>query len=94
MKPLTTKQAARWRKTRQIGRGRYTLIYGVLLWGLSSGVIWAVAMSWMMGWERLPIYLVGAVVAFPLAGTLWGRLMWRILEARHAATPREKAKRR
>jgi len=93
MKPMTESQAARWRKMRQMGRGRYTFIYGVLLWGISSGALWAVAMSWMMGWERLPIYLVGALIAFPVGGVIWGRIMWRILEARFEATPKSAKKR-
>ena len=94
MKPMTETQAVRWRKMREMGRGRYTFIYGVLLWGISSGILWAVAMSWLMGWERLPIYVIGALVAFPIGGVLWGRMMWRILEARYEATLQEKYKRR
>jgi hypothetical protein len=87
MKPLTRQQAERWRKTREMGRRRYTMVYGMLLWGISSGLLWAIAMSWMVGWDRLPLYLLGALIGFPIGGVLWGRLMWRILEARYAVTP-------
>jgi hypothetical protein len=94
MTPMTEKQATRWKKTRQMGRGRYTLIYGVLIWGVATGVIWALAMSAIQGWERLPILLVLALVAFPIGGIFFGRLMWRIFEARYEATMSKGAKKR
>ena len=93
MTPMTEKQAARWKKTRQMGRGRYTLIYGVLIWGVATGVIWSVAMAWMQGWERLPGLLVLALIAFPIGGFFYGRLMWRIFESRYNATPEMDRKR-
>jgi hypothetical protein len=92
MTPMSEKQAARWKKTRQMGRGRYTLIYGVLLWGLFSGVTWALAMAAIQGWDRLPILFVLALIAFPIGGVFFGRLMWRVFEARYAATMKKGAK--
>jgi uncharacterized membrane protein len=94
MTPMTEKQAARWAKTRQMGRGRYTLIYGVLIWGVVTGILWAVAMAWMQGWNQLPGFLIFGLIGFPIGGYFYGRLMWRIFEARYDAAKQEKAKRR
>jgi len=85
MTPMTEKQAARWKKTRQMGRGRYTLIYGVLIWGVVTGVLWSIAMAWMQGWAQLPGLLVLALIGFPIGGYFYGRLMWRIFESRYHA---------
>lgn len=87
MKPLTDKQREKWEKTRQMGPKRYTLIYGMLLWGVPVAFLWSVTMSAMQGWDRLPLLLVIALIGFPIGGIFFGKLMWRILEARYAATP-------
>jgi hypothetical protein len=95
MKPLTDKQRARWEKTRRMGIRRYVLLYGMLLWGIPAGIVWVLAMSSGLGWYRLPILLLIALTVFPISGILFGRLMWRVLEARYAATPLpRKSKRR
>ena len=86
MQPLTAEQRERWKKTRQMGRGRYTLIYGVLLWGVGVGFLWALAMAWIQGWNRLPMFLVLALIGFPIGGIFYGRLMWRVFEARYEAS--------
>ena len=85
MKPLTQKQAAKWKKTRELGSRRFTLINGVLLWGLPAGIVWAIAMAALQGWNRLPLFLVLALIGFPLGGVFYGKLMWRIFEARYEA---------
>lgn len=84
MKPLTEMQASKWKKTRELGVRRFTLINGVLMWGLPAGIVWAIAMAAIQGWNRLPAFLVLSMIAFPLGGIFYGRLMWRIFEARYA----------
>ena len=44
-----------------MGRGKYTLIYGMLLWGIPTAILWALAMSAVQGWDRLPVLLVLAL---------------------------------
>jgi hypothetical protein len=94
MKPLTKEQAKKWEKTRRMGRGKYTLIYGMLLWGIPTAILWALAMSAVQGWDRLPLLLVLALVAFPIGGIFFGRLMWKIFETRYAAAVQKPAKKR
>jgi len=92
MKPLTEKQAARWKKTRRMGRWRYTLIYGVLLWGIPVAILWSVAMAWTQGWGMLPNLLKLSLIGFPIGGVLYGRLMWWIFETRYEAAMRGKTR--
>ena len=51
-------------------------------------------MASIQGWERLPILFVLALIAFPIGGIFFGRLMWRIFEARYAATMKSTAKKK
>jgi hypothetical protein len=44
---MSPKQLKKWAKTRQMGRARYIWLYGVLGWGLMTGVSWSVAMGAM-----------------------------------------------
>ena len=85
MKPLTKEQVKKWEKTLRMGRGKYSLIYGMLLWGIPTAILWALAMSAVQGWDRLSMLLMLALVAFPIGGIFFGRLMWKIFEARYDA---------
>jgi hypothetical protein len=87
MKPLTERQRDKWERTRRMGRKRYTFYYGALLWGIPVALIWSTSMSAILGWNRLSVFLLISLLAFPVAGVFFGKLMWRILEARYAATP-------
>jgi hypothetical protein len=77
---MNEQQASRWAATRAKGRTRYILLYGVLLWGLFTGVFWSIAMSAVQGWERLPIYLIGALIGFPIGGYIFGAWTWKRAE--------------
>ena len=82
----SSKQIDRWRRMRQMGRSRYIRLYGVLGWGLSTGILWALAMAAMEGWENLPILLPLAVICFPVGGYFFGAIMWRLFEAQFKRT--------
>jgi hypothetical protein len=84
------KQLASWAKTRQKGRTRYIWLYGVAGWGLATGVFWAVAMAAWQGWDRLPLLLPLALVAFPIGGFFFGRRMWNVFEEQFQQASRDK----
>jgi hypothetical protein len=94
MKPMTAAEAAKWEKVRGRGKKRYVLVTGVLLWGVVTGIVWSIVMSAVQGWDRLPLYLILALILFPIGGIFFGLQMWKILESRYAATPEEKASNR
>jgi hypothetical protein len=77
---MNEQQAARWAATRAKGRTRYILLYGVLLWGLFTGILWSIVMSAVQGWERLPLYLMLALIGFPIGGYFFGAWTWKRAE--------------
>ncbi len=70
------KQVERWAKLRERGRSRYVWRYGVLAWGLTTGVMWALVMAGRHGWDSLPLYLAFGVPGFSAGGYLFGVLTW------------------
>jgi len=66
---------------RDRARRRFIFRRGVLGFGVSTGVLWAAAMAWR-GPGPFWAYLLAALAGFPLAGWLWGTLMWRFTQGR------------
>jgi hypothetical protein len=59
-------------------RKAFILRHGVLEWGLTTGVVYAVVMHLTSGPDsNLALWLAVSLVVFPLGGILWGRLMLR-----------------
>jgi hypothetical protein len=73
-------QLKKWAKTRQMGRTRYIWLYGVIGWGLATGVLWAILMAFLNGRDRLPMYFVLGVIIFPIGGYFFGSWTWAKLE--------------
>ncbi len=80
---MNQKQFERWAKTRQIGRSRFIWRFGVFAWGVPVGVIWAIAMAAMRGWDQLPIFLPFALIGFPIGGYVFGVWIWKISESKY-----------
>lgn len=87
---MSQKQLVNWAKTRQKGRARYVWLNGVLTWGLTTGVLWAIAMAAMQGWERLPLLLALAVICFPIGGFFYGMWTWKMAENQYQQASRDK----
>jgi hypothetical protein len=87
---MSQKQLENWARIRQRGRTRYVWFNGVLCWGLSTGVLWAVTMAAVQGWQRLPLLLAIALIGFPLGGYFVGRCTWKLTEARFQQASRDK----
>jgi hypothetical protein len=80
---MNPNQLKNWESLRRRGRKWYILVVGVLCWGLLSGLVWAVAMSAMQGWERLPLLLALGLVGFPIGGYFFGAFMWKRMESEY-----------
>lgn len=78
---MTQKQCEKWAKIRQMGRRRYVWLFGVAGWGLTTAVFWSVLMAYLKGWDQLPVFLILALIGFPIGGYFYGRLMWKWSEA-------------
>ena len=85
---MNPKQVERWARIRQMGRTRYIWLHGVLGWGLTVGVVWAVIMAASRGWDRLPILLALAVIGFPIGGYFFGVVTWKTSEKQFAEATR------
>jgi hypothetical protein len=66
----------------KLGRSKFVLIYGVLLWGIPTAILFALARAYSDGWDTLPLQLAIALILFPLGGILYGRILWKILVRR------------
>ncbi|MDD2708158.1 MAG: hypothetical protein PHV34_09125 [Verrucomicrobiae bacterium] len=74
----------KWRKLRGKGKWNFILIYGVLLWGIGSALLFSLIFPLGLGWigERvsfMPVF-VGSVILFPLGGITWGYFVWMFNE--------------
>lgn len=71
----------KWEKTRQRGRASFVLRYGVLAWGLTTGLLFTLVTATQEGADaNVPVTLVASLVLFPLGGIVWGRVMWWFCE--------------
>ena len=81
--PMTGK-LEKWEKQRAKGKWNYILIYGVLGWGVGTGILFSLVFPLVteaMGDKApfLPVF-AGSIVLFPLGGVAWGYWMWILAE--------------
>jgi hypothetical protein len=79
--PFSESFQSDWADMQRMGRIRFVLVRGVLGWGLSSAIIWSGLMS-VGGGGTFAEYLKRVILTFPVAGVIWGILMWAIYERR------------
>ncbi len=62
------------------GRGHFVVVWGMLIFGLTSAFLFAGVMSWLD--DDLPFWpmLWLSLILFPMGGYFWGSIMWRFLE--------------
>ena len=80
---MKARQALRWERTRQVGRRKFILYYGVLGMGLIGGMLYSIIdllrhnepFSW--GGFMVPL------IVFPLGGIWWGSWMWKRSESEY-----------
>ena len=83
------KSTEKWARFSELGRSQFVWRYGVLGWGLSTAIVFALFQSYTLGWSGFFIHLIPALILFPLGGILWGRFMWWFLERTHNRTVSE-----
>ena len=81
---MSNSDSDKWAKFSKLGRTQYVLRYGVLGWGIPTGILFAVISGFMDGWDRFLPNLVEGLILFPLTGILCGRIWWRQLERKNA----------
>jgi hypothetical protein len=62
-----------------LSKTRFILQYGVLGWGVSIAILFAICMAYSEGSIRFQ-KMVMIFLLFPLGGILWGVLMWEVFK--------------
>lgn len=66
----------KWAKTREKGKQRFVLVNVVLGWGITTAILWSVLMEFIEPSENIWIRPIIALIVFPIAGVVFGHLMW------------------
>ena len=66
----------KWARIREKGKQRFVLVYGVLGWGVSTGLLWSLLMAFIEPSENVWGKLAIAMIIFPIAGIAFGHLTW------------------
>jgi hypothetical protein len=84
---MKNKNWDKWEITRAKGMWNYILIYGVLAWGLMTGLLFGISFPLYMmlcGSElnlpRSAFLLTVSLILFPIGGIVWGYCMWIFVE--------------
>jgi len=67
---------ARWKTVRVQGKKQFVLKTGVLGWGITTGVLWAIMMSLTVNAGRFIPTLITALITFPIGGYFYGAWLW------------------
>lgn len=68
-------------------RRRFILNIGVFGWGITTAILWSVAMAWLGPPGPFWVYLSMAIVLFPIGGWFWGAIMWRMTQQQRSSSP-------
>ena len=66
----------KWAKTREKGKQRFVLVNGVLGWGVTTAILWCVLMELIEPSQNIWVRPIIALIIFPIAGIVFGHLMW------------------
>jgi hypothetical protein len=81
---MSHSDSEKWAKLSELGRSQYVVRYGVLGWGVPTGILFSLIQGYRFGWDGFLFQLIPALIIFPLGGILFGRIMWRLLEKKNA----------
>ena len=83
----------RWETLRSKGMPSFILRYGVLGWGLTTGILFLLYVWSPLSTEPEPfswLLMVRVLVSFPIGGIVWGYVMWLFSEWRYQWSQRRK----
>jgi hypothetical protein len=66
----------KWSETRKIGKGQYILRFGVLFWGVSTGLSFLYLQHFVFEKPINIVSVVLAMVLFPISGYFLGKFIW------------------
>jgi len=74
---------AKWESIRAKGTTRFIWVNGFVLWGLSTAIIWSVAMYLINPQQNTWSRPLAALVLFPLLGVVWALWVWSSSEKKY-----------
>ncbi len=80
-------QLEKWQVTQDKGRKSFIIKYGVMGWGLKTGILFALVFPFFLDTPysivSFLLVLIPSLILFPLGGILWGLYMWNFFERQH-----------
>lgn len=77
---MDNQNLSKWEKTRKLGKFKYILIYGVILWGIPTAVFWSFLMQYINPMDSIYYWLIPAIFTFPIGGVFYGDFTWNRFE--------------
>ncbi|MDO3678486.1 hypothetical protein [Paenibacillus ehimensis] len=82
-------KAAKWQKTRQLGKAKYVMYYGVAMWGISLAVLFT-AIEWLTQQTLTPSWFTIRIIVFGIIGFFIANFRWDGNERKYAPRPANK----
>ncbi|RMF07330.1 MAG: hypothetical protein D6762_07765 [Candidatus Neomarinimicrobiota bacterium] len=80
---MSEKQLAKWAEIRRMGRMKFIWFRGVLVWGVSTAILWSLFMMALPYFHELRPSLGTAIILFPIGGYFWGVWVWKFAEKQY-----------
>jgi magnesium-transporting ATPase (P-type) len=86
MKELSEQQKEKLSRILAKGNWRYVILYGVVMWGVMTAILFRVLMIYWKGNEEpfwgqfLSAETVFALIIFPIVGIGFGLAMWKVMQ--------------
>lgn len=81
---MTRRQYEKWAILREKGKRHFVWFHGVLMWGIVTGILWSVAMSYYSPSEHIYIRPIIALIIFPISGYFGSKWTWNRNEQKHS----------
>jgi hypothetical protein len=88
---MSEQQANQWRKTRTMGKPKYVMYFGILLWGITLAALFT-GMEWLTQQTFTPSWVYIRLIVFAFIGFFVYNLRWNAREQKFQAhTPKKGA---
>lgn len=75
----------KWEKIRSKGKNRFVWVNGVLIWGLTTAILWSIMMEIVQPSNDIWIRPLIALIIFPIGGIAFGHFTWHASEKKYKA---------
>lgn len=79
---MKEKQIQRLKRIIEKGKKHFVLYYGVLAWGLTTGIVFSIFQHVVGNVQTFKTILVHAVI-FSVGGVFWGLFLWRYINKQY-----------